>query len=796
MPLSRWPERIAVLGIQPDASGIRTVATSRAAGRSRSTRLPPRSTVGAFFERPDAALAERLVRRGGLWNSSVMVFRVGHHARGDGAPDPGSARGDAPAGATARRAPRRVRRHAAVELRPRGVRAPRAVDDRPARRGRRLVGLADAAGDRTQTRGRAEKPLWWAERGSPGRLRTRLRFTAWGAPARSHPPGRLYKTSLAGLSLDRRPGLVGGMGRAKSIVRRHLGSLSRRTATRSLTLPVDGRPFFTLCLGGPRACTRRSSCSSMRSKTRALALGPCALAPDHRVYALDLPGFGRSDGPAGGLDACAALGDAASRPGSRRWGSPTRSWRAARTGCQVVAQLVARHPERVARVVLDGPTLAPQVRSAARRPSRVVAQLCSTVLAVRGGARGPQWWLWRCGGRDGLPTACSPRPHRGRAAAHCRADAGRPRRARRHRARSLGRAESRRGGCPPTAARGPERRARRLHAPPARVRRRRRHHFVRDVSHRRAAAVIASPRGSRARRPPEAATGRRSPVCLTGDTASSAADCRCSSARAAPDPRAPPCRRAGPSRSLAGVGPRVCCMSSIAQSTSRSARDADDLAGQSRHARASSLGSRPRGNRLTVMSRSVTIPTDALAVADRQRTPVHRLHHGGGVLEGVVGRPAAPFRRWRVITSLTFCAIRSPRRGTRPPSRAHRIRWSEPRANPRDGTALEEQDVPARADATAAASAPRSLRWVSDETPGIQRGRRGRGFVYRRPNGSLVGDPHTLARIRAIAIPAWERVWVCERARRPHPGIRLRRRAGVSSTAHHADRRRVRDEDK
>jgi mannose-1-phosphate guanylyltransferase len=33
-------------------------------------------TVGAYFARPDAALAERVVRRGGLWNSSVMVCRL------------------------------------------------------------------------------------------------------------------------------------------------------------------------------------------------------------------------------------------------------------------------------------------------------------------------------------------------------------------------------------------------------------------------------------------------------------------------------------------------------------------------------------------------------------------------------------------------------------------------------------------------------------------------------------------------------------------------------------------------
>lgn len=32
--------------------------------------------AGAVFEKPDAEIAERLARRGGVWNSSVMVFRV------------------------------------------------------------------------------------------------------------------------------------------------------------------------------------------------------------------------------------------------------------------------------------------------------------------------------------------------------------------------------------------------------------------------------------------------------------------------------------------------------------------------------------------------------------------------------------------------------------------------------------------------------------------------------------------------------------------------------------------------
>ena len=103
--------------------------------------------------------------------------------------------------------------------------------------------------------------------------------------------------------------------------------------------------------------------------------------------------------------------------------------------------------------------------------------------------------------------------------------------------------------------------------------------------------------------------------------------------------------------------------------------------------------------------------------------------------------------------------------------------------------------MPARQDATAAARAA-SLRWVSDETPGIQRVRRGRGFVYRRPNGSLVGDPHTLARIRAIVIPpAWQRVWICERAD-GHIQASGYDARGRKQYRYHADWRRVRDEDK
>jgi len=73
--VSRWPERIAVLGIHPTRPDPECGYLTR--GWPLEMDAPSSAfTVGAFFERPDAMLAERLARRGGLWNSSVTVFRV------------------------------------------------------------------------------------------------------------------------------------------------------------------------------------------------------------------------------------------------------------------------------------------------------------------------------------------------------------------------------------------------------------------------------------------------------------------------------------------------------------------------------------------------------------------------------------------------------------------------------------------------------------------------------------------------------------------------------------------------
>ena len=68
--------------------------------------------------------------------------------------------------------------------------------------------------------------------------------------------------------------------------------------------------------------------------------------------------------------------------------------------------------------------------------------------------------------------------------------------------------------------------------------------------------------------------------------------------------------------------------------------------------------------------------------------------------------------------------------------------------------------------ATGAAELRRDgLRFWSDTEPAIQRLRAGRGFTYRRPDGSRVRDRATLARIRALAIPpAWADVRIAPSA--------------------------------
>jgi 2-hydroxy-6-oxonona-2,4-dienedioate hydrolase len=92
------------------------------------------------------------------------------------------------------------------------------------------------------------------------------------------------------------------------------------------------------------------------------------LARSHAVYAPDLPGFGRSEGPARVLDVV-DLADALAA-----WMRAVGLRRAALVGnsmgCQVIAWLVLRHPGLVERVVLQGPVMDPLARGMPRHIGR------------------------------------------------------------------------------------------------------------------------------------------------------------------------------------------------------------------------------------------------------------------------------------------------------------------------------------------------------------------------------------------------------------------------------------------
>ena len=97
------------------------------------------------------------------------------------------------------------------------------------------------------------------------------------------------------------------------------------------------------------------------------------LGRSHAVYAPDLPGFGRSEGPARVLDVV-GLSDALAA-----WMRATGLGGAALVGnsmgCQVIAWLALRHPGLVERVVLQGPTMDPRARSAPRQIWRLLVDI-------------------------------------------------------------------------------------------------------------------------------------------------------------------------------------------------------------------------------------------------------------------------------------------------------------------------------------------------------------------------------------------------------------------------------------
>ena len=88
------------------------------------------------------------------------------------------------------------------------------------------------------------------------------------------------------------------------------------------------------------------------------------------------------------------------------------------------------------------------------------------------------------------------------------------------------------------------------------------------------------------------------------------------------------------------------------------------------------------------------------------------------------------------------------------------------------------------------------LRYVTDRMPGIRRVGTGKSFRYFDPNGRLIRDPITLARIRSLVIPpAWTEVWICplEEGHLQVVGRDARRRKQYK---YHSRWREVRDETK
>ncbi|CAN5294499.1 DNA topoisomerase IB [soil metagenome] len=86
-----------------------------------------------------------------------------------------------------------------------------------------------------------------------------------------------------------------------------------------------------------------------------------------------------------------------------------------------------------------------------------------------------------------------------------------------------------------------------------------------------------------------------------------------------------------------------------------------------------------------------------------------------------------------------------------------------------------------------------NLVYVNDGAPGFARLRRGKGFVYRQPDGRMLGDADQLDRIRHLAIPpAYTDVWICTLPQ-GHLQATGRDARGRKQYRYHADWRTARD---
>ena len=88
------------------------------------------------------------------------------------------------------------------------------------------------------------------------------------------------------------------------------------------------------------------------------------------------------------------------------------------------------------------------------------------------------------------------------------------------------------------------------------------------------------------------------------------------------------------------------------------------------------------------------------------------------------------------------------------------------------------------------------LRYATGDKPGITRHRRGKGFVFKGPQGQVIRDAKTLARVRALVLPpAWTDVWISTDPR-AHLQATGRDAAGRKQYRYHADWTAERDSTK
>ena len=144
------------------------------------------------------------------------------------------------------------------------------------------------------------------------------------------------------------------------------GSTGADIALTDLSVEVDGLAIHARTASGPPDGNRLPVLLVHGQGVSSRFMEPTAreLARDFPVYVPDQPGFGRSDDPPQVLD-IAQLGDFfvafMEACGIARAALVANSF-----GCQIAVACAVRHPDRVAKLVLQGPPAAPQDRSALR----------------------------------------------------------------------------------------------------------------------------------------------------------------------------------------------------------------------------------------------------------------------------------------------------------------------------------------------------------------------------------------------------------------------------------------------